>query len=58
MSWGGAERERERESQARSMLSMEPSVGLDPMALGSCPELKSRVGCSTNSATQVPQKGR
>ena len=37
------ERERERESQAVSLPSTEPKTGLNPMTLGSQPELKSRV---------------
>ena len=41
------ERERARASQAGFMLSTEPNSGLDPTILGSCPEPKSRVGCST-----------
>jgi len=32
----------------------EPHVGLDPMTPRSWPELKPRVGCSTDWATQVP----
>ena len=36
------------------MLSVGPSMGLDPMTLGSWPELKSRVRRSTNWATRVP----
>ena len=61
---GGEERqkEREKESQADSMLSMEPSsglnaglsVGLDLMTLRLWPAPESRVGCSTDSATQMP----
>ena len=45
---GERERERERESYAGSTLSMEPDAGLDPMTLGSWPELKSRVGHSND----------
>jgi len=41
-------REREGESQANSVLSTEPSVGLNLMTLGSRPELKPRVGCLTD----------
>jgi len=50
---GEAEGEGERESQADSTLSAEPDVGLDLMTLRSWPELKSRVGRSTDWATQV-----
>ena len=39
-SQGGAEVERGRKSQAGSTLSMEPDTGIDPMILGSWPELK------------------
>ena len=41
---GGAEGERERNSEADSLLSMEPDTGLDFTILRSQPELKSRVG--------------
>ena len=44
----GREREKERESQAVSTLSAEPKAGLDPTTLGSLPELKARIGCSTH----------
>ena len=37
------ERERKRESQAGSMLSAEPNMGLDPMTLESQPKPKLRV---------------
>ena len=37
---GGAEREREKESEADSMLSVKPNMGLDPMSLRSWPEPK------------------
>ena len=51
-------RGRERESQAGSTLSTEPyarlNVGLDLTTLGSRPEPKLRVRCSTNGATQAP----
>ena len=43
MSEGEAEEERERESQAGSMPSAEPDMGLDPMTARSWPEPKSRV---------------
>lgn len=36
------------------MLSLEPDEELDPTMLGSGPEPKSRVGCSTDGATQAP----
>ena len=42
-SGGEEEREGERESQAGSVLSMEPRVGLDLTTLRSRPELISRV---------------
>ena len=45
---GGAEREREKESQADSTLSMELNAGLDLTTLRSGPEPKSRVRCSTD----------
>lgn len=48
---GGAEGERDKQAP-RSAL--EPDVGLDPMAPGSRPQPKSRVGCSTKGATQAP----
>ena len=41
---GKGQREGERESQAGSMLSAEPDLGLDPMTVRSQPELISRVG--------------
>ena len=50
------EGERERESQADSLLSLEPQAGLDPRTLRSRPEPKSRVGYLTDSATQVSLK--
>ena len=37
------------------MLSMELDMGLNPTTLRSQPELKPRVGYSTDSATQEPQ---
>jgi len=37
------------------MLSTEPIVGLDLTTLRSLPELKPRVECLTDYATQVPQ---
>lgn len=45
----------EERIQAVSMLSAEPHMGLDPMTLRLSPELKTRVRCSTNCSTQVPQ---
>lgn len=54
--WGGrGEREGEKDSQAGSMLSIQPDVGLDLTPLKSWPDQKSRVGCLTEWATQVPQ---
>ena len=35
-------------------LSMEPDMGFNPMTLGSCLKLKSRVRCSTDWTTQAP----
>lgn len=46
---------RERESQAGSMLSTEPNIGLRFTTLRLWPKLKSRVWPSTNWAIQVPQ---
>ena len=43
------------ESQADSMLNVEPDMSLDPRTLRSQPEPKPRVGHSTDCATQVPQ---
>ena len=57
-------RERERknrggaEGEASSLQRREPHLRLDPRTLGSWPELKSRVGRSTDRATQVPQEDR
>ena len=48
------ERGRERESQAGSMLSTEPSRVLNPMTQGSWPELKSRARRSIDWATWLP----
>ena len=48
VSGGEAEREGERESQAGSMLSVEPHAGLDPVTVSSRPEPISRVGCLTD----------
>ena len=41
--WGGAEGDRERESQADSVLNIELMGGLDLKTLRSWPELKLRV---------------
>ena len=49
---GGAERERERESQAGSMLSTKPDSRSQDCEI--MPEPKSRVRYSTDWATQVP----
>ena len=38
-------RERERESEADSVLSSEPNAGLDPTTMRPLPELKPRVRC-------------
>ena len=45
---------RGKEYQADFLLRMEPPTDLDPTTLRSWPELKSRVGCLTNWATQMP----
>lgn len=50
--WEG-KRERERSSPADSLLSMEPTVGLDLKILRSQPKPKPRVGCLTDYTTQV-----
>ena len=55
-SQGGAEREREKELQAGPTLSAAPWLVLHLTALGWWPKLKSRVGCSTDWATQVPHQ--
>ena len=47
-------KERETEPQADFLLSMEPKRVLDLMTLRSWPELKPRVGCLTDCATQTP----
>ena len=49
------QREKERESQADSTLSMEPDVGLDLTTLRSGPEPRTSSGLLTSCATQVPQ---
>ena len=52
---GGRGREGERESQAGSKLSTQsPTQGWHPQTVRSCPELKPKVGCLLNRATQVP----
>ena len=48
------QRKRERESQSDSTLSMEPDAVFHLVTLGSWPEPKSRVGHSTDWATQAP----
>ena len=45
---GRGEREGGRESEAGSILSIEPGAGLNPMTLGPLPEPKTRVRCSTD----------
>ena len=53
---GEGQRERERESQAGSVLSVQSLTwGLIPQTMRSRPELKSRVRCLTNWATQALQ---
>ena len=52
----GRDRERSRKSEADSMLSMELDLGLDLTTLRSWTELKPRVGCLTDRATQDPSK--
>ena len=44
------------EGQVDSTLSMEPDTGIDLRTLRSWPEVKPRVGCFTDRATQMPQK--
>ena len=51
---GRAEGEGERASQANSTLSSEANAELNLMTLRSQPELKPRVRCLTDCATQVP----
>ena len=50
----GGKVQRERESQADSILSAEPDAGLNLMTLRSWPEPKPRVGRLTDCVTQVP----
>ena len=53
---GGAEREEDRGSPAGSVLSVQSLMwGLNSWTMRSWPEPKSRVGRSTNWATQAPQ---
>ena len=54
MSGGEAEEKGERESQADSALSVEPDSELNPKALTSLPEPKSRVGHLPHCTTQAP----
>jgi len=51
----GGKAEEERGSQADSLLSTEPEVGLSLTTLRSWSELKSGIGYLTDWATQVPQ---
>ena len=53
-STSGKGRGKGRESQANSSLSNETNMGLNLTTLRSGPELKPRVGCPTDCATQVP----
>ena len=48
MSWRRGRGRGERQSQANTVLNMEPDAGLSLMTLKSLPELKPRVDCSTN----------
>ena len=50
--WEG-KREREKKSQADSVLSTEPEAGLDLTTLRLGPEPKPRVKCSTDCAIQA-----
>ena len=52
--WGGTEGEGEKEIQAVSTPSPEPEAGLNPTALRTWPEPKSRVRCLTDWANQLP----
>ena len=51
---GQRDREKERESPANSLSSVEPDMGLDAMTQRLCPEPKSRIRHLTYLATQVP----
>ena len=53
----GKEKER-KESQTDSLLSIELHIGLDLRTLKSQPELKPKVECLSNWATQVPETHR
>ena len=53
--WLEGQREKKTESQADSMLSVEPHVGLDLITLRSLPEPKPWVRHLTDCATQVTQ---
>ena len=55
---GGAEGDREGESQAGPTPSAEPDTGLHLMTLRSRPEPKSRVGRETDGAAQEPWKSQ
>ena len=48
VSKGEGQRERERENLKQAACSVQSDTGLDPMTLGSGPELKSRVGYSND----------
>ena len=55
---GGSEggvRDRERESSAVSMPSMDPNLGLDLTTMRSWPEPKSKVGCLTTEPSRCPK---
>ena len=52
--WRERQKEREKESQADSELSAEPNLGPKPITPRPWPELKSRVRCPIDWATQVP----
>ena len=52
----GEQRKRERETQADSVLSVEPNTGLDLMTLRSWPELIPRIRRSTDCASQATLK--
>lgn len=57
MSQGGRGK-KERKSQAGSVLTVNPPVGLDVTNLRSGPELKARVGHVTDGATRRLYLGR
>ena len=53
--WRGRDRGREREFQASSTQSVQSWMQIsNSQTVRSCPKLKSRVGCLTDQATQVP----